>query len=114
MEQNSDFEAAKKRAAERMLELSKKTGGEQYKMPPVPPFVKLNRNGENTNNQKGRTAFAPKKQQSNGMPEALSEIPVLNRLKNDPDAALIAGILLILFGDSNDKILSAALLYILL
>lgn len=46
--------------------------------------------------------------------ENLFNIPILNKLKNDKDAGIILGLILLLFCESEDRILLAALVYILL
>ncbi len=46
--------------------------------------------------------------------ESLLNIPILNKLKNDKDAGIILGLILLLFCESEDRVLLAALVYILL
>ncbi len=55
----------------------------------------------------------PAKPNNSSLLEGLN-IPFLNNLKNDSDAALILGILLLLLSEKADKKLLFALIYILL
>lgn len=55
----------------------------------------------------------PPKQNSNSLLDGFN-IPFLNTLKNDGDATLILGILLLLLSEKADKKLLFALIYILL
>ncbi len=60
----------------------------------------------------------PKKEKSLPPPTSTSpigvDIPILNILSTDKDAALIIGLLLILMSEKSDKMLLFALVYILL
>lgn len=69
-------------------------------------------NARSTNKQtspKKETSPPPTNQAAFGM-----DIPILNFLSTDKDAALIIGLLLILMSEKSDKMLLFALVYILL
>ena len=98
--ENFNFDLEKERAARRLLELA---GRSKYKSrPPGAQRQKECPPGQLTASGKTGSVF----------PEF--KIPFLTNLFGDPDAALILGILLILYAENSDKLLLLALLYILL
>ncbi len=131
MNQN-DFMRQQQAAVERMREMNAraKTGTDtNHKMPPVPPFVKVNDNSINrnqSNNNFLKNEDAPTKntppQTNNTSYQAPKNnflsgglnIPVLDSILRDGDSTLIIGLLLLLMSEKSDKLLLFALVYILL
>lgn len=122
MAAENDFNAAKQRAIQRMKEMNDRAiNSSPHKMPPAPSFVKVNRKeSENYQNKDYiKDSTSPKKESvfdgilNNIASGNFSNIPILNRIKSDPDTLLILGMILILSSDSNDKLLLIAMLYIL-
>ncbi len=119
----SEFLRQSAAAVERMREMNARShisDNSRHKMPPVPSFVKVNDNRQdsqkqtqnpssnyqqNTNNQK--TAQAPS--DGGGL-----NIPFLDNILKDGDSSLILGLLLVLMSENTDKMLLFALIYILL
>lgn len=127
MSDNTDFLEQQRRAIERMNEMHLKqqikTGG--YKMPPAPPFVKLNSNFENLDEYKevskeiekpppvkNEKTTAPKTQNPPFKQSGFS-MPFLSGGSLDRDISLILGLILILANEKADRKLLLALLYIL-
>lgn len=125
---NNDFLEQQRRAIERMNEMHLKqqikTGG--YKMPPTPPFVKLNNNKENLdtvtnqiNNEKSSPVFNEpnkneKKTANNKVKTKGFSLPFLSGGAIDRDISLLLGLILILANEKADRKLLLALLYILM
>ncbi|MBR4910906.1 MAG: hypothetical protein IKZ47_06270 [Clostridia bacterium] len=98
--ENFNFDLEKERAARRLLELA---GRSKYKS--RPPGAKRQKECP--------AAPMPPPGKNAGILQGLN-VPLLGDLFSDPDAALILGILLILYAENSDKLLLLALLYILL
>ncbi len=90
---NAEFLREQQRAVERMREMHQKSG--VYPLPRQP------------------AAKAPENPQPTGRSGGLIP-PLPERLKKDPDMALIGGLLLLLWSENADRKLLLALLYILL
>ena len=125
--EDNEFARQSKEAVEKMREMSSRATGNNrgQNMPPVPPFVRLQGNRQNTPPQKSNTpptetAVPVNKpeaikndNQSSGFLSGLN-IPFLDMLSKDTDVSLIIGLLLILMSEKADKKLLFALVYILL
>lgn len=117
---NEDFMLEQQRAVERMKEMSAQSKFEQasHKMPPVPPFVKVNRPGGYKMPEKQISEPTEKSREKESSPDFLSSplggIGNILNLKNDPDILLLLGIILLLSSENGDKLLLGALAYILL
>ena len=136
----SEFAKEKKRAIERMEELSRrsKVSSTSHEMPPAPSFVRLNTTKQNMRSQH----FPPENEQrhtrnekqpceekrQNGNNQSKQNflsslfnssgnqsfsLPFLNGLKSDSDMTLILGLILLLQSENCDRMLLLALLYIL-
>ncbi len=92
---NAEFLREQQRAVEQMRRMQHQSAL------PTPPFVQF------PNAEKPQSPL-PKRQ--NGLPN----FDLLDRLKSDPDMALIGGLLLLLWNEKADRRLMLALLYILL
>ncbi len=92
---NAEFLRDQQRAIEQMRQMRQKS------TIPAPPFVQ-------TPSPVSVPKSPPKSQQKN---DWLSQLP--ERLKREPDLALIAGLLLLLWSENADRKLLMALLYIL-
>lgn len=137
---DNEFLRQQQAAVERMREMNSRAMGQPnsyHKMPPVPSFVQVPENSnrrnvaqQNKNSAYKQTSPKPsppvitetdnkiKKQKatqnnSNFLSQGLN-LPFLDMLGTDKDAALIIGLLLILMSEKSDKILLFALVYILL
>lgn len=123
--EDNEFARQSKEAVEKMREMNSRAVGNKTKqnMPPVPPFVHVQSNRQNTppQNQRQNTA-APKmnkpetnknENKNTGILSGLN-IPFLDMLSGDADVSLIIGLLLILMSEKADKKLLFALIYILL
>lgn len=122
--QEDAFEAERKKAIERMREMDRRRSLEgqlPHNMPPSPAFVRVNTpppekaNEEHTppfenacNTPPTRSAF-----DLSGFLKGL-DIPFLSKIGDGADSSLIAILLLLLWSDRGDKLLLAALAYILL
>lgn len=95
MEQ-SDFDKQKAEAVEKLREMNARTTNKNSE-----------RNNKSTNNSSKNN-----KSTDNNIFSQLN-IPLLNSLLKDEDSTLIIGLLLMLMGDNNDKLLLFALIYIL-
>lgn len=115
-----DFLKMQAEAAERMREY-KKRANISSDMPPVPNFVKVNRNG----NRGGSTAprfETEEKTPFNEVKKSLDnfknlmppDLDFLDGFLGQKDTTLILGLLLVLWGEKSDKLLLFALLYILM
>lgn len=139
MEDRSDFMLKQQQAIERMREMSKTVRNDNpHIMPPAPAFVSLNGNsGKNHVHKNAQYAenagyahnnaeaqhkeknsdFSDKNSKVCGNNEPTSflgiDLPILDRIKSEPDMTLVLGILLILWSEKADKKLLLALLYIL-
>lgn len=122
MASENDFNTAKQRAIERMKEMNDRAiNSSPHKMPPAPSFVRVNRKESDDYQNTGFIKESPVQKKGTVFDGILnnlssgdfSNIPVLNRLKSDPDTLLILGMILILSSDSKDKLLLIAMLYIL-
>lgn len=138
---NNEFMRQSKEAVEKMREMNARAvpSPSGQNMPPVPPFVRLQGNRQNTtahSQQRQRQNSAAHQQQrrppqesavtaekkseikkeSNQSPGILSglNIPFLDMLAGDADVSLIIGLMLILMSEKADKKLLFALIYILL
>lgn len=125
--EDNEFARQSKEAVEKMREMSSRAAGNNrgQNMPPVPPFVRLQGNRQNTPPRKSNTpptetAVPVNKpeaikndNQSSGFLSGLN-IPFLDMLSKDTDVSLIIGLLLILMSEKADKKLLFALVYILL
>ena len=134
--EDNEFARQSKEAVEKMREMSSRAAGNNrgQNMPPVPPFVRLQGNRQNTPQQRQRQNTPPRKSntppnetavpvnkpeaiktdnQSSGFLSGLN-IPFLDMLSKDTDVSLIIGLLLILMSEKADKKLLFALVYILL
>lgn len=123
---NNDFLEQQRRAIERMNEMHLKQqikmGG--YKMPPTPPFVKVNNDFEKTTDvtelknkdtsSDFRTPQEKPKSTKNFSPKPKGfSLPLLSG-GFDTDISLILGLILILANEKADRKLLLALLYILM
>lgn len=139
MEEKNDFMLKQQQAIERMREMSKTVKKDvPHTMPPAPAFVSLNGNGEKnsvhknaeyaenagyahnhaeTQSKDKKSDFYDKNtdiRENNGTTSFLGiDLPILDRIKSEPDMTLVLGILLILWSEKADKKLLLALLYIL-
>ena len=127
--EDNEFARQSKEAVEKMREMSSRAAGNNrgQNMPPVPPFVRLQGNRQNTPPQRQRQNTPPTEtavpvnkpeaikndNQSSGFLSGLN-IPFLDMLSKDTDVSLIIGLLLILMSEKADKKLLFALVYILL
>ncbi len=117
---NEEFILEQQRAVERMKEMSAQSKFEQssHKMPPVPPFVRVNRTGGYKRPERKSEQSPSKKEEINEPLNFLSSVLGGNggslNLKNDPDIFLLLGIILLISSESGDKLLLAALAFILL
>lgn len=114
----NEFKRQQQAAVERMREMNARAnmGGNRYNMPPVPPFVKVQRN-EGINNRPVNPPLKENKPTVNNKPKSFLEelnIPFLDNLTKDGDLTLIIGLLLILMSEKADKRLIFALIYILM
>lgn len=120
----SEFLRQSQAAVERMREMNARShisDSNRHKMPPVPSFVKVNENRQNT--QKGNN-YAPASdfQQDTSQQKSIQaqntngglNIPFLDNILKDGDSSLILGLLLVLMSENTDKMLLFALMYILL
>lgn len=116
-ESSQKFMAEQQRATERMFEMQSRSkfGGVPHGMPPTPPFVKLN-----GNRQKGAEnsykSEVRKSEEKGGIKQSIFgdfSIPFLSDFTKDSDLLLIIGLLLILESEKGDRLLLAALLYIM-
>ena len=92
---NAEFLREQQRAVEQMRRMQHQSAL------PTPPFVRLP--------EEEKPAPPPPKRRNN-----LPNFDLLDRLKSDPDMALIGGLLLLLWNEKADRRLMMALLYILL
>lgn len=127
----NEFLRQQQAAVQRMREMNARAHSQynpNHKIPPVPSFVKIPEN----NNQNFQQPIQQHRPQnipitptkiSNTTPELNYQktpnknqlnIPFLDILSFDSDAALIIGLLLILMSENTDKILLFALIYILI
>lgn len=141
MDNRTEFMREQQRAIERMREMSRKVGeGAPHTMPPSPPFVRINGRQEpaaqsmhenadyagnaeyainNATTAKQQTASSSQNTHGSSGSTAQGssllgiDLPILDRIKSEPDMTLILGILLILWSEKADKKLLLALLYIL-
>lgn len=123
--EDNEFARQSREAVEKMREMNSRAVGNNAKqnMPPVPPFVRVQGNRQNTPPQKQRqNTAAPKinepetnknENKNSGILSGLN-IPFLDMLSGDADISLIIGLLLILMSEKADKKLLFALVYILL
>ena len=124
---NNDFLEQQRRAIERMNEMHLKqqikTGG--YKMPPTPPFVKVNNDFEKTTvvtelkNKDTSSDFKEPQEKPKNTKNFLPKqkgfsLPLLTGGGFDTDISLILGLILILANEKADRKLLLALLYILM
>lgn len=113
-------------AVERMREMNSRAvpDNSDHPMPPFPSFVKLQNNGQNTN-QRPKENSAPRYNTQNEIPTPPQpmkksrptggfDLPFLDFFTQDGDITLIVGLLLILMSEKSDKKLLFALIYILL
>ena len=126
---NEEFLREKQRAVERMREMNSKSKFDRsvHKMPPTPPFVRLNRTPayqrpseqrkQESARENSRNQNPDRQQDSNFIGSVLNSLGLnsgnMNSLSSDPDLFLILGIILLLSSEKGDKMLMAALLYIL-
>lgn len=129
---NDNFEEQQRRAVERMREMNRRSslaGQTPHNIPPSPSFVRINKNPsehdtksepappKNDGENRAKDA-APPPQSKNGFD--LSgflkglDIPFLGKITESPDSSLIIILLLLLWNDKADRLLLAALAYILL
>lgn len=123
---DNSFLLEQQRAVERMREMNSKAkinGNTQYKMPPVPSFVKVSGNNTANENKNTPEPILPERETPRAVNQNKSEsqgifsdikLPFLNNLLKDGDSTLIIGLLLILMSENFDKRLLFALIYILL
>lgn len=135
--EDNEFARQSREAVEKMREMNSRAVGNNtgQNMPPVPSFVRLQGNRQNTspqgqrqNTASHRTSAPPKETAApkNSEPAAAKKdnsdlgflsglnIPFLDMLSRDADVSLIIGLLLILMSEKADKKLLFALVYILL
>ena len=126
---NEEFLREKQRAVERMREMNSKSKFDRsvHKMPPTPPFVRLTRTPayqrpseqrkQESARENSRNQNPDRQQDSNFIGSVLNSLGLnsgnMNSLSSDPDLFLILGIILLLSSEKGDKMLMAALLYIL-
>ncbi len=105
-----DFIIERQKAVERMKKMSEHSATPKNGMPNVPHFVKVESPKEKNEekNSENNNGFLPTLDLKD------FNLPFLKNLKSDKDASLILGLILLLFCESDDKILLAALVYILL
>ncbi len=113
--EKEEFEVLQQQALARMLEMSKKSRLPPlpHDMPPTPDFVKLSTKPSAQGEQKAITKPAPAQKVPPAGNEQLN-IPLLGNLLNGSDSSLIIILLLLLWSDKSDKLLMAALAFILL
>ena len=119
---DSEFMRQSQAAVERMREMnarSKISENSRHKMPPSPPFVKLNGGTRESNYIPPNPPPAPPPERKENPPPKPSQnngfgIPILDNLLKDGDSTLILGLLLVLMSENTDKMLLFALVYILL
>ena len=126
---NEEFLRETQRDVERMREMNYKSKFDRsvHKMPPTPPFVRLNRTPayqrpseqrkQESARENSRNQNPDRQQDSNFIGSVLNSLGLnsgnMNSLSSDPDLFLILGIILLLSSEKGDKMLMAALLYIL-
>lgn len=125
---NEEFLRETQKAVERMREMNSKSKFDRsvHKMPPAPPFVRLNRTPayQRPNEQRkpesmreGSRNKKTKQPDSGLIGSVLNSLGLnsgsVNILGSDPDLFLILGIIMLLSSEKGDKMLIAALLYIL-
>ncbi|MEE1238387.1 MAG: hypothetical protein UHO61_00485 [Acutalibacteraceae bacterium] len=122
--EDNEFARQSKEAVEKMREMnSRSINSKGQSMPPVPSFVRLQGNRQNTTSQRPQqNTPAPKISEAEikknyskntGILSGLN-IPFLDALSKDTDVSLIIGLLLILISEKADKKLLFALVYILM
>ena len=117
----SEFLRQSQAAVERMREMnarSQTSDGSRHKMPPVPSFVKVNENRQNTQKESYAPDSSPppdtSRQKNSQDAGGGLNIPFLDNILKDGDSSLILGLLLVLMSENTDKMLLFALIYILL
>lgn len=118
------FLAEQQKAVERMMEMSRRSGGSvSHRMPPTPSFVKMPEDDlredpptkDTEQPRENQTKQTPKCNKNGNIPFLGNlQIPFLSSLKGDKDMTLILGLILILMSESSDRLLLLALLYILM
>lgn len=100
-----EFIIEQQKAVERMKKMAGHSNIKKDNTPQAPPNAKTDKTGK-----------PDEKIQNCKLPFEISNlnIPFLSSLKNDKDAGLILGLILILFCENSDRLLLLALIYILL
>lgn len=117
MNQN-EFERQQQAAVQRMREMNSRVVNKNnnYSMPPVPPFVRVQNNSPTVNKpiETPKINNPPQKEVKTNSFFGGLNIPFLDNIMKDGDMTLIVGLLLILISENADKRLIFALIYILL
>lgn len=130
---DDNFEEQQRRAVERMREMNRRSsleGQTPHNIPPSPPFVRINKGPYENDTKGGDTAPKNNGDKSNINAENVPpqskagfdlsgffkglDIPFLGKITENPDSSLIIILILLLWNDKADKLLLAALAYILL